>query len=201
MLTAIDLSCSRGERTLFDGLRLAVGPGDWLHVTGENGVGKTTLLRTLAGLAPADAGEISWQGTPVADQPEAFHRALLYLGHHAALKDELTPLENLELGLALDGLPVGRVEAMSALETVGLQDREDLPVRHLSAGQKRRVLLARLLLRPAPLWVLDEPFNALDGSAVELLGVLLQAHLDRGGMAVLTSHQAVPIGNGGIVAL
>ncbi len=202
MLTATHLACSRGERELFGDLSFAVGPGGWLHVTGENGAGKTTLLRTLVGLSPADAGEIHWNGTPVrAPSEEAFRNALIYLGHHAALKDELTPLENLQLALALDGHPVDEGDALAALETMGLQGREDLPARYLSAGQKRRVLLARLLLRPAALWVLDEPFNALDGAAVELLGVVLEAHLERGGMAVLTSHQAVPLGNGELVSL
>jgi heme exporter protein A len=201
MLTATHLACSRGERRLFGDLSFAVAPGGWLHVTGENGAGKTTLLRTLVGLSPADAGEILWNGTPVRDHRDDYHRLLIYLGHQAALKDELTPLENLQLALALEGHPVSEAEALTALETMGLRGREDLPARYLSAGQKRRVLLARLLLRPAPLWVLDEPFNALDRAAVELLGVLLEAHLERGGMVVLTSHQAVPIANGEVVSL
>jgi heme exporter protein A len=201
MLSATHLACSRGERRLFSDLSFAVAPGGWLHVTGENGAGKTTLLRTLVGLAPADAGEIHWNGARVRDRSDDFHGALIYLGHQPALKDELTPLENLQLALALEGRPVSEADALVALGTMGLRGREDLPARYLSAGQKRRVLLTRLLLRPAALWVLDEPFNALDSTAVELLGVLLEAHLERGGMAVLTSHQAVPIARGEVVRL
>jgi len=201
MLTATQLACSRGERRLFGDLSFSVEPGGWLHVTGENGAGKTTLLRTLVGLSPADAGEIRWDGIPVREHRDEFHRLLIYLGPQAALKDELSSLENLQLALALEGQPIKESEALAALDTMGLRGREDLPARYLSAGQKRRVLLARLLLRRAPLWVLDEPFNALDKAAVELLGVLLEAHLERGGMVVLTSHQAVPIANGEVVTL
>ena len=201
MLTATQLACSRGERRLFGDLSFSVEPGGWLHVTGENGAGKTTLLRTLVGLSPADSGEIRWDGVPVRDHRDEFHKLLIYLGHQAALKDELSPLENLQLALALEGQPIKEAEALAALDTMGLRGREDLPARYLSAGQKRRVLLARLLLRRAPLWVLDEPFNALDKAAVELLGVLLEAHLERGGMVVLTSHQPVPMSNGEVVIL
>lgn len=201
MLTVNHLACSRGERTLFRDLSFAVAPGGWLHVQGENGAGKTTLLRTLVGLSPADAGQIHWNGVAVHERGDDFHRALIYLGHQAGLKDELTPLENLQLALALEGQRVDEVDVMAALQTMGLQGCEDLPARYLSAGQKRRVLLARLLLRQAALWVMDEPFNALDRAAVDLLGVLLEAHLERGGMAVLTSHQSVPIANGEVVGL
>lgn len=201
MLTASHLACSRGERRLFGDLSFAVAPGRWLHVAGENGAGKTTLLRTLVGLSPPDAGEITWNGAPVRNNPDDFHRALIYLGHHAALKDELTALENLQLALALEGHRLSEADALHALDTMGLKGREHLQARYLSAGQKRRVLLTRLLLRPAALWVLDEPFNALDSAAVELLGVLLESHLELGGMAVLTSHQTVPIARGEVLSL
>jgi heme exporter protein A len=127
---------------------------------------------------------------------EAFRRAVLYLGHPPASKDELTPLENLALALALDGLPTEEADLLEALDRVGLRGREHIPVRHLSAGQRRRALLARLLLRPAALWVLDEPFGALDTAAIDLLCHLLDAHLTRGGIAVLTSHQPVPLPGG-----
>jgi len=149
------------------------------------------LLRLLVGLSPADAGEIYWRG--VAASEAGFHRDLLYLGHHAAVKDELTPLENLCLSAALDGIPLDEKAALAALVRLGLRGREALPVRVLSAGQKRRVLLARLLTRPAALWVLDEAFNALDSGAVQLLGELLGEHLAKGGLAVLTSHQPLPL--------
>lgn len=194
MLTVTDLACSRGERRLFSGVSFTLKAGEWLHVQGENGAGKTSLLRLLVGLSPADAGTIHWRDEPA---PAAgFHRELLYLGHHAAVKDELTPLENLRYAAALDGIALDEGIALAALARLGLRGREDLPVRVLSAGQKRRVLLARLLTRPAVLWVLDEAFNALDTGAVRLLGELIGEHLAGGGMAVLTSHQPLPLPGG-----
>jgi len=196
MLSATDLACSRGERRLFAGLTFALDAGEWLHVRGDNGSGKTTLLRTLAGVAPADAGGVRWRGADIRSAGEAYRRSMLYLGHQAALKDDLTPRENLRLGLAIDGFDADDAALGQALGSAGLDGREDLAVRHLSAGQKRRVLLARLLLRPADLWVLDEPFNALDSAATALLGALLEDHLAGGGVAVLTSHQPVPLRGG-----
>ena len=196
MLSTTDLACSRGERRLFAGLSFTIEAGGWLHVGGENGSGKTTLLRTLAGLSPADAGRVSWRGSQVGPDDSGFRRSLLYLGHQAALKDELTPRENLRLGLAIDGFAANDAALVEALACAGLAGCEDLAVRHLSAGQKRRVLLARVLLRPADLWVLDEPFNALDSDGCHLLGSLLADHLAVGGVAVLTSHQPVPLRGG-----
>ena len=193
MFNATDLACSRGERRLFEGLSFSLRRGDWLHVRGANGSGKTTLLRTLIGLSPPDAGSIRWCGDPIADCADDYRRALVYLGHQAGLKEELTPVENLRLALALDGFEIAEAGLVHALRRMGLQGREHLAARHLSAGQKRRVLLARLLLRPAELWVLDEPFSALDREAIELLGKLTADHLDCGGVAVLTSHQPVPL--------
>lgn len=191
MLKVSGLACSRGERQLFADVSFSLAAGEWLHVQGENGAGKTSLLRLLVGLSPADAGEIYWRG--VATGEADFHRDLLYLGHHAAVKDDLTPLENLCLSAALDGIHLDEQAALAALVRLGLRGREALPVRVLSAGQKRRVLLARLLTRPAALWVLDEAFNALDSGAVQLLGELLGEHLAKGGLAVLTSHQPLPL--------
>ncbi len=201
MLSATHLACSRGERLLFKDLSLSLAAGEWLQVSGTNGAGKTTLLRTLVGLSEPEQGEVCWGGAPIAECSDEFKRALLYLGHQAAVKDELTPLENLTLGNDLDGLPLAEADALAALQRLGLHGRGKLPTRWLSAGQKRRVLLARLLVRPATLWVLDEPFAALDTNAVSLVGELIQAHLARGGMAVLTSHQPVPLAGGAEVLL
>jgi heme exporter protein A len=201
MLSTFELSCSRGERRLFQDLAFALGSGEWLQVMGENGSGKTTLLRTLVGLSPPDAGRTTWRGVDIRDDPQGYRAATVYFGHAAALKDELTPLENLRLALAIDGIAVNREALVDALGQVGLQDHEDLPARHLSAGEKRRVLLARLLLRPAELWVLDEPFASLDASAVQLLGRLLQDHLAAGRVAVITSHQPVPLARCAEIAL
>lgn len=201
MLEVSNLTCIRGDRPLFSGLDLAVNAGEWLHVRGENGVGKTSLLRLLAGLAQPAAGDIRWDGHPIRQADEEYRRNLLFLGHHGALKEELTGLENLEFSAALDGGALSESEAIAALHRFGLKGREELPVRFLSAGQKRRVLLARLLTRKAKLWVLDEPFTALDTKAVDMLAALIGEHLVGGGMAVLTSHQAMPIPGGKVLQL
>jgi heme exporter protein A len=201
MLAATDLACSRGERRLFGSVNFALDGGDWLHVKGENGAGKTTLLRTLIGLSPPDAGSIRWRGTDTRECADQFRRAFVYLGHPSALKDELTPLENLRLALAVDGFGAEEAHLLDVLRRIGLQGREDLPCRALSAGQKRRVLLARLLLRPADLWVLDEPFSALDVSGIELISAMIASHLHSGGIAVMTSHQDMPLPAGRELAL
>ncbi|MFO1327747.1 MAG: cytochrome c biogenesis heme-transporting ATPase CcmA [Rubrivivax sp.] len=194
MLETVDLACIRGDRVLFKGLRLQLGAGELLRVEGENGAGKTSLLRLLAGLALPAAGEVHWQGRPIRRQREAYARALLYLGHLGGLKDELTPVENLAIEADLTGCPgmtPARIE--QALSGWGLARQLRLPLRVLSAGQRRRAALARLPLSDAVLWVLDEPFNALDVAAVAQLGRQIEAHLDRGGMAVVTSHMELPI--------
>lgn len=196
MLSVSGLSCVRGERRLFAGLDFQVDAGEWLHVQGENGAGKTTLMRALVGLAHPAEGEIRWRGRPVAECGEDFRREMLYLGHHGAVKEELTPLENLRLAAALDGAELSEREALATLIRFGLKGREELPVRYLSAGQKRRVLLSRLVTRKATLWVLDEPFTALDVKAVDMLSAVIGEHLAAGGLAILTSHQAMPIPGG-----
>lgn len=201
MLTATGLSCTRGERRLFAGLDLAVGPGEWLHVQGENGAGKTSLLRMLATLSHPPEGEIRWKGVPVRELGEDYRRDMLFLGHHGAVKEELTPFENLMFAARLDGTPLDVVAALKALQRFGLRGREDLAVRFLSAGQKRRVLLARLAVRQAPLWILDEPFTALDVRAVDMLSALIEEHLAAQGMVILTSHQSMPLPNGKVLRI
>jgi heme exporter protein A len=201
MLTVANLSCVRGERRLFADLAFELAVGEWLHVRGENGAGKTTLLRALVGLSPPDHGEICWRGEPIKSLGEDYRREVLYLGHYGAVKEDLTPLENLKLSASLDGRQIGDGEALAALHRFGLRGREELPVRCLSAGQKRRVLLARLVTRKATLWVLDEPFTALDVRAVDMLSALIAEHVAAGGLAVLTSHQAMPIAGGKTVTL
>lgn len=196
MLTATELACVRGDRRLFSGLGFSLESGGRLHVTGENGSGKTSLLRMLCGLSPPETGEIRWQGETIAHLGDEYRKAVLYLGHHNALKEELTALENLRISAALAGVALEDAEGVELLGRVGLAGREELPVRFLSQGQKRRVALARLLWSPAPLWVLDEPFVALDAAAVAWLADVIATHLAAGGMAVLTSHQEVDIGAG-----
>ena len=200
-LRANALTCVRGERTLFTGLDFEVFAGQWLHVRGENGIGKTSLLRLLSGLTKPAAGEIFWNEQLISADPSEYHRNLLFLGHRDSLKEDLTALENLSIATALDGIVVTEDEILLALHRFGLRGREDLPVNCLSAGQKRRVLLARLLLRQAKLWILDEPFNALDVRAVEMLSELILEHIASGGMAIMTSHQEIPMPNGRVVQL
>ena len=201
MLSAHGLSCVRGERRLFARLNLAVCAGQWLHVRGENGAGKTSLLRLLAGLAQPAEGAVHWCGQSIHDADSAYRPNLLFFGHHGALKEDLSALENLSFAAAIDGAGLAEQQALAALYRMGLRGREDLPIRVLSAGQKRRVMLARLATRGAQLWVLDEPFTALDTVAVDLLATLIGEHLAQGGMAVLTSHQAIPVKGGLVVQL
>lgn len=201
MLSAHGLTCVRGDRRLFAKLDLAVDAGQWLHVRGENGAGKTSLLRLLAGLSQPAEGEIRWCGQAIRHADSDYRSNFLFFGHHGALKEDLTAMENLRFASAMDGAELREASALAALYQFGLKGREELPVRVLSAGQKRRVMLARLATRAAKLWILDEPFTALDVKAVDLLAALISAHVGNGGMAVLTSHQAMPIAGGQVVQL
>jgi heme exporter protein A len=192
-LEARGISCVRGERELFSGLDLQVLAGQCLHIRGENGVGKTSLLRLLTGLTSPESGEVLWNGRSVKKEASEYHGKLLFLGHRDALKEDLSALENLRMYAAIDGIALSEQDAFSALWRFGLKGREDLPVNCLSAGQKKRVLMARMLTRRAQIWILDEPFNALDAHAVEELQGLIAEHLQGNGLVVLTSHQPLAI--------
>jgi heme exporter protein A len=192
MLEAVNLGCVRGQRRLFHGLSFDLAAGDMLWVLGPNGSGKTTLLRTLCGLSRPEEGSVRWRGADVRASRDGFHADLLYLGHAPAVKDDLSGRENLGFGLAQAGVSVAPQDADAALREFGLAGGEELPARALSHGQKRRVALARLALGAGrPLWILDEPFTALDGQAVQLVQSHLALHLERGGSVVFTSHQEV----------
>jgi heme exporter protein A len=193
VLRAQNLECLRGESLLFSGLSFGVFTGQILQIEGANGSGKTSLLRILAGLSPASEGEVLWRGENIARRRGAFFSEVAYLGHHLGLKAELTVRENLRFAFAMNGLSCPDETLEQALERVGLLDREDVPVRALSAGQRQRVALARMIASPAALWILDEPFTALDAAGVALVHRLLEAHAERDGLAVLTSHQAVDL--------
>jgi heme exporter protein A len=193
MLEAQDLGCVRGDRRLFRGVGFTLAPGQLLRVAGENGAGKTSLLRLLAGLALPHAGDVLWRGRPLSRQRDEYARELFYLGHLPGLKEDLTPLENLRADAALAGHEGGEPALAQALAAWGLARQQRLPVRVLSAGQRRRAALARLALTGAALWILDEPFNALDVQAVSHLGFQIQRHLAAGGLAVVTSHQPLPL--------
>ena len=201
MLEVIGLECRRGDRRLFSGLDLALEPGTLLHVRGLNGSGKTTLLRTLCGLFTPETGEVRWRGESIRSLAEDYRRELLYFGHLNGIKSDLTGIENLSIAARLDGDPVGIDDVWQALERIGLRGFEDLPTRMLSQGQKKRVALARLILSRARLWVLDEPFTALDVEAVALLQGLIAEHVAGGGLAVLTTHQEVPLTSGQVARL
>jgi len=194
MLVASNLSCIRGTQTLFNDINLQLDAGQWLYLQGENGAGKTSLLRILAGLSLPAEGEVLWQNAPIDQQRSQYHQDLLYIGHHAGLKEDLTLTENLQALCRMDGLRISDAAIRDALTRMGLARRQHLPARVLSAGQKRRGLLARALLRPAKLWILDEPFNALDVNAIADVQCLLKAHLASGGLLVLTSHQTPDLG-------
>ncbi len=193
MLEADNLECVRGERRLFAGLGFRLEAGELLYLQGKNGSGKTSLLRMLIGLLPPETGEIRWKGQPIKSSGEDFRSDLCYLGHLNAIKEELTPLENLLATAHLADEALGDDDALDALEQVGLAGREDLACKYLSQGQKRRVALARLVKEKRPLWILDEPFVALDVAAVDWLAGIMSAHLQRGGLAVMTTHQLVSI--------
>lgn len=189
-----NLVCLRGGRRLFGPLTSRLEPGDLLWVRGANGAGKTSLLRILCGLMAATEGEIFWGGRPIGDLQEDFCQHLIFLGHLAALKEDLTPLENLLIACQLSGQDISEMQARSALSDAGLQGREDTPVRHLSQGQRRRSALARLSTgSAAALWILDEPFNALDKTATAWLASVIRDHQSRSGMVILTTHQDVPL--------
>ncbi len=187
MLETTALACERGGRRLFSDLGFTLGAGELLRVRGANGSGKTTLLRILAGLTrPAD-GTVRWRGM---ERDWDFGREMLFLGHAPALKDELTVFENFAFSCQLSFLK----EEKSALEKVGVAKLADLPARFLSQGQRKRVALARLAVASAmPLWLLDEPFAALDEEAIAAVRGLIEHHLKAGGLVVLTSHQEFPL--------
>ena len=190
-LSARDLACARGDRLLFKGMNFSLRQGQLLLVQGGNGQGKTSLLRLLTGLARPEHGEVCWRGTPIRKHRDAFHAEMIYLGHANGVKDDLNPVENLRFAEGLQGRSFDQTRAVAILERLGLSRCLDLPCRVLSFGQRRRVALSALLLAGATLWILDEPLTGLDVHAVALMEGLIREHLDRGGMVVATTHQAL----------
>lgn len=194
MLEARAVECIRGDRRLFADLDLVLAPSQLLYLAGANGSGKTSLLRILCGLLTPTRGEVRWENKPIRQLREDYHRCLVYIGHLNALKDELTSQENLRISASLGRAALGETEAREALAVFGVAQCADLPVKMLSQGQRRRVALSRLAVSMrTPLWILDEPFAALDVDALAQVERLLLEHSDVGGMAVVTTHQEVAV--------
>lgn len=188
LLEARALSFHRQDDTVFGPLSFRLGLGEVAVIEGDNGSGKTTLLRIVAGLLHVEDGELLWRGEPL--QRDACAGATIFLGHQLGLKGDLSPRENLRVACGLHGARPGAAPA-SVLQEVGLAGYEDEPVRRLSAGQRKRAALARLLLVPALLWLLDEPYANLDRHGIALVNRLLVAHADQGGTALVSSHGSV----------
>lgn len=190
------LSCIRGGRVLFENLDIKISNGDALHISGDNGSGKTSLLRMLCGLSEPTSGMVSWGGVDIRREREQFCSQLIYLGHSPAIKDDLTGCENLLMSAALSGNQPSDIkhQAFTALALAGLDQFADLPTGKLSQGQKKRLAQARLLLNVhTPLWILDEPFVALDQPAIVQLTATINIHLERGGMLIYSTHQTVAL--------
>ena len=190
-LTVDKLVGIRGDRLLFEKLNFNLSNGTVLYLQGENGSGKTTLLRTICGLSKPYEGNINWCGENINSLAEEYSKHVLYIGHLAGIKEDLTALENLQFSLALSGADISKNNATEVLKMLGLANGLNLPTRMLSQGQKRRVALARLWLQELPLWILDEPFTALDASATSLLKQKIEAFANDGGIVVMTTHQEV----------
>ncbi len=182
------LTASRGPATLFRDVAFRAESGEWIALVGPNGSGKTTLLRCLAGLTRLDAGEVLLDGEPATHASVRYREALLYAGHLPGIKDDMSAEENLRASLALRGVAADAAAELAALEEVGLAKRRHLPSRRLSAGQRRRIGLARLMIDPASVWMLDEPLTALDDAGRALFERVLARHIAQGGLALLATH-------------
>ena len=193
MLEAVNLGCTRGDRRLFQGMNFSVEPGELIELRGANGSGKTSLLRILCGLAAPAEGQVRWQGKSIRSLGEEYSAAVAYLAHQNGVKDELSAIENLRIACGVAGSLLGRSEAQAILEQVGLSGQQNLPARSLSAGQRRRLALSRLLASKATVWILDEVLTSLDDAAIKLSRRLIGDHLSNGGLAIIATHQELDL--------
>ncbi len=200
LLEVRDIHLWRGEHHLLRGISFALTAGHLLQLNGPNGVGKTSLLRIVAQLLPAESGEVQWRGLRCSGGSAGFMHDMLYLGHSNALKLDFTAVENLRFSAGLQQ-PVTRQQCRDALESLAIAHCADLPARVLSAGQRRRVALARMLLSHAPLWVLDEPITNLDVNGIAAVEALMARHLEQGGLILAAAHQALLAGHAGTRSL
>lgn len=184
MLVAHNLSCIRENNPIFSGLGFSLTPGALLILKGANGSGKTSLLKILSGLLPASEGEVLWQGKPISQNPDFLHQ-LTYIGHKGGIKTECTVAENIRFWAKLSGTEM--LEA-AALRYFNMEEMADIPCWKLSAGWQRKVALARLLVSPTPLWLLDEPTNYLDDYSIKLVSELIEARVKQDGIVVVASH-------------
>lgn len=198
MLEAINVTCVRGDRLLFRGVNFSLAAGDLLELRGPNGGGKTSLLRILCGLATPAEGEVRWNGTNIRTLREEYFGSLAYVAHLNGVKDELTALENLLAAERVAGRELSKLEGEATLERVGLSNQRHLPTRVLSAGQRRRLTLARLLAARAKLWLLDEILTSLDESGFDLVRKLITEHIDDGGLAIVATHQDLKLSPPGL---
>ena len=196
-LSLQSVSCIRGGKTLFTNLDLKIKSGTILRISGDNGAGKSSLLRILCGLLPPQSGEVIWGNQVINKDRDQFHSELIYLGHIPALKADFTALENLISLALIGGQVITAKEGLQALAEAGLADQAQRTVRTLSQGQKQRIALARLRLpQTKPLWILDEPFNSLDQQSNQLLQSLLVEHVKHDGIVALSSHQTLSMDDG-----
>jgi len=186
----------RGERLLFSDINFSLPPGGFLQLTGPNGSGKTSLLRILCGLTKPESGEVRWRGEQIQSLAEDYSRNITYIGHRNAVKEELSSLENLRISSGLAGVELSHQEALAALARVGLSGREKLATRLLSEGQRRRTAIAQLVTRDTALWLLDEIIASLDHVAVVLIEGMIGEHLNKGGTAIVATHQELHVSAG-----
>jgi heme exporter protein A len=189
MLEAINLTCVRGTRRLFKDLNFTVARGELIELRGPNGSGKTSLLRILCGLATPAAGDVLWDGTNIRSLGEEYSAVVAYLGHQNAVKDELSAMENLRISSGVSGHALSNNAAQAVLAKVGLTQQQNLPARVLSAGQRRRLGMTRMLTARAALWILDEVLTSLDQTAMDLSREFMTEHLKNGGAAIVATHQ------------